>query len=71
MEALSKPLKIENWQITKIRDKLGLVKINIRLYYKQKNGLLNYQASQNIYAFPEEWDLLKRHIRGARRRKEE
>lgn len=63
MKILGKPYKFGSWQITLIIDNFGIKKIQIRLYKKNKNGGLNFQKCQQIYANPKDWQELKKEIK--------
>lgn len=68
MEALSKPIKFLPWQITKIKDKFGNEKINIR-YYRQSAKGMDFTQSQNIYCKPADFENFKIKLR-ARKKKQ-
>jgi len=67
---IGKPWKSLPWQITKIIDKFGNKKIQIKYYsVKQgKEGGWNFSKSQIIYAKIKDWDELKREIKKGKKK---
>lgn len=63
MEIISKPIKFDRWQVTKIIDNFGKEKIEIKYFSKNKTGGLNWNKYQVIYATIPSWKELKKKIK--------
>jgi len=66
---LGKPWKNLPWQITKMIDKFGNKKIQIKYYAGKKGGGWNFNKYQAIYTKIKDWDELKSLIKKSKKRR--
>lgn len=67
MEILTKPYKFGSWQITKIIDKFGKEKIELKYFSKNKQGGLNWNHYQVLYIKLKDWKEFKSAIKQGKR----
>lgn len=67
MKIIGKPYKFLPWQITKIESDEGTIRIQIKKYFKRRDGGYDYNQFRAIYCTVPEWSLLKKEIKESMR----
>jgi len=67
MEILSKPVKFGRMQVTKILDKFGKEKIEVKYFSRGKGRSLNFHRFQVIYFELNDWKNFKAELRKRKR----